>query len=113
VLFNEDLGEHGTAVEKIIAEIPTITLVKQMATASGLVNIKTHTANEIFEFDNGKAFVESPLVANFLMPAWLETLGEQENERVTKKLAELVDNEDGTMSFRFSVKATLITGEKA
>jgi hypothetical protein len=71
-----------------------------------------YTANEIFEFENGQAFVDSPLVANFLMPTWLETLSEEENERVTKSLAALVDNEDGTMSFRFSVKATLVAGEK-
>jgi hypothetical protein len=29
------------------------------------------------------------------------------------KLAELIDAEDGNLSFRFSVKATLVTGEKA
>lgn len=113
VLFNEDLGEHGAAVERMIAEIPTVTAVKEMAAAAGLVNIKTHTANEVFEFDNGQAFVESPLVADFLIPAWLETLSDEENDRVTKKLAELIDNEDGTMSFRFSIKATLVAGEKA
>ena len=113
VLFNEDLGEHGAAAEQMVAEIPTVSRVKEMAAAAGLVNIKMYTANEIFEFENGQAFVDSPLVANFLMPTWLETLSEEENERVTKSLAALVDNEDGTMSFRFSVKATLVIGEKS
>lgn len=112
VLFNEDLGEHGATAEQMISEIPTVSIVKEMAAAAGLVNIKTHTANEVFEFDNGQAFVESPLVADFLLPAWLETLSDEENERITKKLAELIDSEDGTMSFRFSVKATLVVGEK-
>jgi len=112
VLINGDLGQHGTTAEQMIAEIPTVTVIKEMAAAAGLVNIKMHTANETFDFDNGQAFVESPLVANFLLPAWLETLSDEENERVTKKLAELVDNEDGTMSFRFSIKATLVVGEK-
>ena len=112
VLFNEDLGEHGAAAEKIIAEIPTVSRAKEIAAAAGMVNLKTHTASEVFEYENGQAFVESPLVADFLMPAWLETLSEDENERVTKKLAELIDAEDGTLSFRFSVKATLLTGEK-
>jgi ubiquinone/menaquinone biosynthesis C-methylase UbiE len=112
VLFNEDLAEHGAVVEKMIAEIPTVSRVKEIATAAGLVNLKTHTANEVFEYENGKEFVESPLVANFLMPVWLEALSEKENEQVTKKLAQLVDAEDGTLSFRFSVKATLVTGEK-
>lgn len=113
VLFNEDLGQHGAEAEQMIADIPTVTLIKEMAAAVGLVNIKTHTANEVFEFDNGQAFVESPLVANFLLPVWFESLSDEENERVTKKLAELIDSEDGTLSFRFSVKALLVTGEKA
>jgi len=112
VLFNKDLGEHGAAAEQMISEIPTVTRVKEIAADAGLVNIKTHTANEVFEFDNGQTFVESPLVSHFLMPAWLATLSEEENEKVTKNLAELVDSEDGAMSFRFSVKATLVIGEK-
>jgi hypothetical protein len=32
---------------------------------------------------------------------------------VSKKLAELIDTEDGSLSFRFSVKNTLFSGEKA
>jgi Methylase involved in ubiquinone/menaquinone biosynthesis len=112
VLFNEDLGEHGAAAEKIVAEMPTVSRIEEIAGAAGLVNLKTHTSNEIFEYENGRAFVESPLIADFLMPAWLETLNEDESVQVTEKLAELIDAEDGTLSFHFSVKATLVIGEK-
>jgi hypothetical protein len=76
------------------------------------VNVRSEIANEVFEYDDGKAFVTSPLVENFLLPAWLATLGENDTTRVTEKLASLIDAEDGTMTFRFSVKATLLTGEK-
>ena len=47
------------------------------------------------------------------MPVWLEMLDEEEKERAVKQLAKLIDAEDGPLSFRFSVKATLLTGEKA
>lgn len=112
VMFNEDLGEHGAAAEDMIRELPTISRAEEIAEAEGLVNLKTHTANEIFEYDSGVDFISSPLVADFLLPVWLESLDEKEKERVTEKLAQLIDAEDGTMSFRFSVKATLLTGEK-
>lgn len=112
VLFNEDLGEHGGAAEQLISDLPTVSGIKEIAERAGLVNIQTDTANEVFEYENGAEFVASPLVADFLMPAWLATLDDEEKERVSEKLAQLIDAEDGTMSFRFSVKATLLTGEK-
>jgi hypothetical protein len=40
-------------------------------------------------------------------------LDEQEKKRVTEALAQLIDSEDGTLTFRFSVKVALLTGEKA
>lgn len=111
VLFNEDLGEHGHAAEEMISELPTASRAEEMAATAGLVKVKTHTSNEVFEYENGVDFVNAPLVADFLLPVWLASLKENEKERVTEKLAQLIDAEDGTMSFRFSVKATLLTGE--
>jgi ubiquinone/menaquinone biosynthesis C-methylase UbiE len=112
VLFNEDLAEHGAAVEQLISEIPNVSVIEAMATRAGLVNVNTQIANEVFEYENGAVFVASPLIADFLMPVWLEMLDEEEKERAVKQLAKLIDAEDGTLSFRFSVKATLLTGEK-
>jgi len=113
VLFNEDLGEHGAAVEKMIRELPTLSSAEEIATEQGLVNVETHSAKEIFEYGNGAEFILSPLVADFLLPAWLESLDENEKVRVTEKLPQLIDSEDGEMSFRFSVKVTVLIGEKA
>jgi ubiquinone/menaquinone biosynthesis C-methylase UbiE len=113
ILFNDDLAEHGHAVETMISELPTVSRLKEMAEATGMVNINTETACELFEFENGAEFIASPLVADFLLPAWLEMLDDEQEERVQNELAQLIDTEDGTMSFRFSVKATLLTGEKA
>lgn len=112
VFFNEDLGEHGTAAENLIAELPTVSQIEETATRAGLENIETHTSNEIFEYENGAEFVASPLVADFLLPVWLKSLSDQDKEKATGKLAELVDAEDGSLTFRFSVKATLVVGEK-
>lgn len=113
VLFNEDLGEHGAAAEQMIAELPSTTRIKEVGESAGLTNIRTASANELFEYDNGEAFISSPLVTEFLLPEWLKTLSENEKEQVSQKLAQLIDTEDGSMTFRFSVKAILLTGEKA
>ncbi|HUR96523.1 MAG TPA: class I SAM-dependent methyltransferase [Pyrinomonadaceae bacterium] len=112
VLFNEDLAGHGAVVEKIISELPTVSDAEGLAESAGLIKVNTYTSKEIFEYKNGVEFVNSPLVADFLMPVWLDTLNEQEKERVTEKLAQLIDSEDESLSFRFSVKAVLLTGEK-
>ncbi len=112
VLFNEDLAEHGAAVENLIAELPTVSGVEAIAKRSGLVNVNTQVTTEVFEYENGAEFIASPLVEDFLMPVWLKSLDEEERERAVKQLAQLIDVEDGTLSFRFSVKATLLTGEK-
>lgn len=112
VLVDEDLGEHGHAAEDMITELPTLSDLEAMAERAGLVNVRAEVANELFEFDDGAAFVASPLIADFLLPAWLNELNDAERERVSAGLARLVDEEDGSLSFRFSVKATLLTGEK-
>jgi hypothetical protein len=111
-LFNEEMTEHGPAVEELIAELPPVWKVEELGERAGLVNINTQTSTEIFDYETSAEFLSSPLVADFLLPVWLETLDEDEKERVIKTLAHLIDTEDGSISFRFSVKATLLTGEK-
>ena len=113
VFFNEDLGEHGHTVETMISELPSISHVEEIAARAGLSDIKTESTTEIFEYENGAEFVSTPLVADFLLPVWLQTLSEDEKERVSGRLARLIDDEDGSLSFRFSVKATLLKGKKA
>jgi ubiquinone/menaquinone biosynthesis C-methylase UbiE len=113
VLFNEDLGDHGHDAETMISELATVSQLKEFAAHAGLEKLRTETANEIFEFTDGEEFIASPLVSDFLLPHWLETLGENEKEQVKEKLAQLIDAEDGTLTFRFSVKATVVTGTKA
>lgn len=112
VLFTDDYGEHSNVSESLINELPSVSRLETIAANAGLVNMRTETVNEIFEYDDGKAFVSSPLVENFLLPNWLATFDENEKERVTERLAQLIEKEDGSMTFRFSVKATLLTGEK-
>jgi len=112
-LFNADLIEHGPLVEQLIAELPPVWRIEELGERAGLVNIKTQTETEGFDYETSAEFIESPLVADFLMPVWLKPLDEYEKERALKELALLIDAEEDTLTFRFSIRAALLTGEKA
>jgi hypothetical protein len=112
-LLETDLLEKGENVERLISEIPTIEDVMESAQKHGLKKMENSTSIEIFEFKDGAEFVNSPLMSDLLFPFWLEFLTDKEKKKVSKKLAELIDIEDGSLSFRFSVKNTLFSGEKA
>jgi ubiquinone/menaquinone biosynthesis C-methylase UbiE len=111
-LLNLNLLEKGAEVERLINEIPTVLKVEETAENLGLAKIQTETKNEFFEFDNGAAFINSPLVENYLLPVWLDFLEENEKEQVINKLAQTIDDDCRELSFSFSVKATLLVGEK-
>ncbi len=109
-LLETDLAEHGAEVERLISEIPTIEEVVELTRNLGLRKVEHSLQNEVFEYKDGAEFVNSPLVADFLLPMWLDFLNDDEKEKVSKKLAELIDAETGTISYYFSVKNTLISG---
>lgn len=111
-LFDLNLLEKGCEVERLISELPTVSHLKETAKNLGLTKLETVTKNEIFEFENGTEFINSPLVENFLLPVWLDFLDAEEQRQVRERLAQEIDADDGTLSFRFSVKATLLVGEK-
>ena len=111
-LLNGDLPEHGGIVETLIAGLPTVSAIEAIAERTGWVNINTQTAIEGFDYETSAEFVSSPLVSDFLFPRWLQGLDDDERERAVKELAALIDVADDTLTFRFSVKATLLTGEK-
>jgi len=106
------LSEHAPEIERMIASMPQVTAVEELAAKLGLKKIKSHTANEVFEYENGAEFIAAPLVSDFLMPMWLDFLSEDEADLLLNKLAAAIDEQAEGLTFRFSVKATLINGTK-
>lgn len=106
-------SEGGAEVEHLITDIPSVSNVEDLAGAAGIENIESNTKNELFDYETGAEFVETPLIADFLMPRWLGFMDEKKKEQASKKLAQLIDSERDGLSFRFSVKATLVVGSKA
>lgn len=111
-LLHLDLLDKSAEIERLMTEIPTVARVEEMAAGFGLTKIETVKKDEFFDFENGAEFINSPLVADFLFPVWLRFLTAKEKERVGKRLVQTIDDDDGSLSFRFTVKATLVVGEK-
>lgn len=111
-LLNADLLEKSPEVERLLTEIPTVSRVEETAQNLGLTDLRTETRSEFFEFESGDAFANSPLVADFLFPEWLDFLDNKARKQVVKKLVQAIDADRGELNFRFWVKMTLISGEK-
>ena len=111
-LLNADLLEKEAEIERLITEIPTVSKIKKTAENLGLTKLHTETKTEFFEFDSGEDFIKSPLADDYLLPAWLEFFDEKEKKKFKEKLAETIDNDSDQINFSFSLKATLVAGEK-
>lgn len=112
VCLSADLIDRSGAVEDLIKEIPTVALVEEIAAGAGLKQIKSNTSAEVFEYEDGTEFVNSVLVADFLLPGWFGFLEEEEKEQVKERLAQTIDENRDSMTFRFTVKATIFGGKK-
>lgn len=111
VLLELDLPEEAQGVERLITELTTVQQAEAAAKSLDLTKVKSVTKTEAFEYASGKEFLDSPLVRYFLMPSWLEFLDDYQWERVEKRLAAKIDEDRKEMAFRFSVKATVVTGK--
>lgn len=112
-LHNTGLTDHESDVEHLITELPTVSEVEQMADEEGLQDVATWTRVEEFDYDSGERFLNSPLVAEFLMPEWLALVPEEMRADLSREITRLINEERHEAEFALSVKATLVVGQKA
>ena len=112
-LHNTGLTERESDVEQLITELPTVTEVEQMAEDEGLRDVATWTRIEEFDYESGDEFLNSPLVSEFLMPAWLALVPENIRADLSREISRLINEERHEAEFALSVKATLVVGQKA
>lgn len=112
-LRNAGVSEHERDVESLITELPTVSAIEKMADSAGLENVSTWTRIEEFDFESGEEFLNAPLITDFLLRSWLETLPEEtDRSRVAQEIKQIIDAERQDMDFVLTVKATLIAGRK-
>ena len=112
-LHNSGLLSLESDVEHLITELPTISDVEQMAEGWGLDNVMSWTSIEEFDYASGEQFLNSPLVADFLMQGWLASVPETSKAQVSQEISRLINEERHEAEFALSVKATLVAGRKA
>ena len=64
-------------------------------------------------YDSGDQFINSPLIADFLMKRWIDVVPEESRAQVAAEIPRIVDEDRQHADFMFSVKATLVKGHKA
>jgi ubiquinone/menaquinone biosynthesis C-methylase UbiE len=111
-LHNNGLIDHESDVEQLITELPTVSNVEQMAGDEGLRDVASWTRIEEFDFESGEQFLNSPLVAEFLMQHWLALVPEDKRADLFSEISRLINEDRHEGEFALSVKATLIVGRK-
>ena len=112
-LHNSGLTDQESKVEQLITALPTVSEVEQMAEDEGLRDVTSWTRIEEFDYDSGEQFLNSPLVAEFLMPGWLSLVPEAMRADLFGEISRLINEERHEAEFALSVKATLVVGQKA
>jgi hypothetical protein len=111
-LHNEGLLDHESDVEHLILELPSVSYVEQIAIDEGLTDVDSWMTIEEFDFESGEQFLNSPLVAEFLMQEWLAPVPDESRDQLMKELTRLINEERHEAEFALSVKATLVVGRK-
>ena len=112
-LHNCGLADHESDVESLISILPSVSAVEEMAEQAGLEEVASFTRIEEFDYESGEQFLTAPLISDFLMQIWLESLPQDSYARVVKEIARLINEERHEAEFALSVKATLVVGRKA
>ena len=108
------LHERAALAGALIEELPTVSEVEALAAGEALEEVESWTRIEEFDYSSGEEFLASPLVRDFLMVNWLESLPlAEERAAVLREIERIIDEERHEGDFALSVKATLVAGRKA
>jgi SAM-dependent methyltransferase len=73
-LANAGYEELAAGVGSLLAELPTVSDLEALARREALEEVETWTQIEEFNFPTGREFLDAPLVNDFLLGRWLDSL---------------------------------------
>ena len=111
-LLNAGVADYGNAVERLIADQPTVSDAEKWSDEAGLGDVTSWTTIEEFDYASGSEFLNSPLITDFLLPSWLQSIPEAARQNVSDELARIIDEERHAGEFSLTLKATLVVGKK-
>jgi ubiquinone/menaquinone biosynthesis C-methylase UbiE len=113
-LANAGYAEQAEGVGSLIAELPTASDAEKLARREALEEVQSWTQIEEFNFPTGREFLDAPLVQDFLLDRWLDSLPDEEaRATVLEEVARIIDNDRHEGDFCLTVKATIVVGKKA
>jgi ubiquinone/menaquinone biosynthesis C-methylase UbiE len=105
--------EQAAEVGAFINELPTVSDVEKLAAREGLEAVESHTRIEEFDYASGGEFLRAPLVEDFLLGRWLESLPTEEARgEVLREVERIIDEDRHDAEFSLSIKATVVVGRK-
>jgi ubiquinone/menaquinone biosynthesis C-methylase UbiE len=105
--------EQAAGVAALIEELPTVSDVEALAGREALEGVASWTRIEEFTFPSAREFLDAPLVRDFLLGRWLESLPDEEaRSGVLAGVERIIDEERQGGEFILSIKATVVTGRK-
>jgi ubiquinone/menaquinone biosynthesis C-methylase UbiE len=110
--LNAGVVDHRD-VEQLINNLPTVSEVERWSEEAGLNGVNSSTVIEEFDYESSAEFLASPLIADFLLPGWLQSIPENVQQDVRNELARIIDEERHAGEFALTLKATLVVGKKA
>jgi ubiquinone/menaquinone biosynthesis C-methylase UbiE len=112
-LANAGYAEQAAGIGSLIGELPTVSNVEALARREALEEVESWTQVEEFNFPSGRDFLDAPLVQDFLLGRWLDTLPDDEaRAKVLEEVARIIDDaHEG--NFLLTVKAAIVAGKKA
>jgi ubiquinone/menaquinone biosynthesis C-methylase UbiE len=111
-LINLDLAEYASEAEVLLKESPAVSDVEAIAELEGLEKLSSWTNVEEFDYESGEQFLNSPLITEFLLPRWLQSLPAAKQSPVAAEIGRIIDAERHEADFVLTVKATLVMGRK-
>jgi ubiquinone/menaquinone biosynthesis C-methylase UbiE len=112
-LYNLDLLECTPQLEALTTTRFFVSEAEDLAKAAGLKGVRSATRKEEFDYTDGQAFFEAPLIDNFFLNEWLAVLpNEALRQSVMQEAIKIIDQERQRADFDISIKATVIIGQK-
>jgi ubiquinone/menaquinone biosynthesis C-methylase UbiE len=106
--------EQAAGVASLISELPTVSALEALARREALEGVESWTNIELFAFKSGGEFLASPLVQDFLLGRWLDSLPDEEARAgVLSEVERIIDEDRAEGDFSLTVKATIVMGRKA
>jgi hypothetical protein len=97
----------------LITNLPAVSEIEQWSAEAGLEDVVSWTTIEEFDYESGAQFFNSPLITDFLLPNWMQSIPEASQQRVVDELARIIDEERHSGEFALTLKATVVVGKKA